>query len=368
MKIIHCSDLHLDSKLNTHFSIDKRNERRAEILDSFRRMAQFARENEVEAILIAGDLFDRNQVSEDVLRTVRQVIYEYGEINFYYLKGNHDSVNIFGGLKEIPDNLKFFDSSWNYYVQNGKKGQVIIAGVEFGQKRIEDLVNTLYLHGDHVNIVMLHGQESEYTGPDQTEVVPLRALRGKGIDYLALGHIHSFKAGRLDGRGIWCYSGCMEGRGFDECGERGFVLVDVEEETGICETEFIAFATRNLYTVNVDVSGCSCTEEAAGRIEQKLLAEDYDGRHMLKIVLTGQLPMGIELNMHFLKKRIEHRFYYVTFRDETSVQIDYNRYMDDETLTGEFVRLICMTTEIPEKEKVHLLRYGLQALSGEEME
>lgn len=40
---------------------------------------------------------------------------------------------------------------------------------------------------------MLHGQEAEYAAQDKAEVVPLRDLRGKGIDYLALGHVHGYK-------------------------------------------------------------------------------------------------------------------------------------------------------------------------------
>ena len=53
----------------------------------------------------------------------------------------------------------------------------------------------------------------------------------KNIDYLALGHIHKYKQAELDQRGVYCYSGCLEGRGFDECGEKGFVLLDIDEES-----------------------------------------------------------------------------------------------------------------------------------------
>ena len=48
-------------------------------------------------------------------------------------------------------------------------------------------------------------------------------LKNKNIDYLALGHVHKYKMEKLDNRGIYCYSGCLEGRGFDECGDKGCV-------------------------------------------------------------------------------------------------------------------------------------------------
>lgn len=62
--------------------------------------------------------------------------------------------------------------------------------------------------------------------PDDSENLNLNRLRGKGIDYLALGHIHQHREEKLDDRGIYVYSGCLDGRGFDECGEKGFVLVE----------------------------------------------------------------------------------------------------------------------------------------------
>lgn len=67
--------------------------------------------------------------------------------------------------------------------------------------------------------MMLHGQEAEYAAQDKAEVVPLRDLRGKGIDYLALGHVHGYKKETLDSRGEYCYPGCLECRGFDEYGD-----------------------------------------------------------------------------------------------------------------------------------------------------
>ena len=70
------------------------------------------------------------------------------------------------------------------------------------------------------NIVMLHGQEVETKGKTDAEIIPIRAYRNRGIDYLALGHIHQPKIAQLDARGQYSYSGCPEGRGFDEIGPR----------------------------------------------------------------------------------------------------------------------------------------------------
>ena len=65
MKIIHCADLHLDSGLQTHLSREKAGMRRDELLSNFGRLAEYASENGVEIVLIAGDLFDRDKVVSD---------------------------------------------------------------------------------------------------------------------------------------------------------------------------------------------------------------------------------------------------------------------------------------------------------------
>lgn len=71
MKLIHCADLHLDSRLQTHLDRDRAKQRRDELLRNFARLADYAAENSVEAVLIAGDLFDRDTVSALAKNTVQ---------------------------------------------------------------------------------------------------------------------------------------------------------------------------------------------------------------------------------------------------------------------------------------------------------
>ena len=55
MRIIHCADIHLDSSLNTHLTLKQAPVRKNEILNTFYRMTVFAKENDIKAVLIAGD-------------------------------------------------------------------------------------------------------------------------------------------------------------------------------------------------------------------------------------------------------------------------------------------------------------------------
>ena len=62
MKFIHCADLHLDSKIDT-IPAQKSKIRREEIVNSFERLCDYATENAVTAVIIAGDMFDTERVT-----------------------------------------------------------------------------------------------------------------------------------------------------------------------------------------------------------------------------------------------------------------------------------------------------------------
>lgn len=364
MKLIHCADLHLDSKLSANLDKDKMKERRSEILHTYEKMVQYASDNEIQAILIAGDMFDTKSISASVRNVVLHSITSHPDINFYYLKGNHDRDNFLSGLEEIPENLKLFGTDWTTYEQNG----IVISGIELNSENKDSAYISLVLDTKKFNIVMLHGQESESASKDKAEVINLKALRNKGIDYLALGHIHSYKKANLDVRATYCYSGCLEGRGFDECGEHGFVVIDVDENTHAFTHEFIPFAQRKLYTVPVDVSECKTTAEMVEKTRQTLKEVGCESSSLVKIILIGELDVECEKDMTYLVSKFKQDFYFIKAYDETKLKIHIEDYMMDESLKGEYVRIVMNDSNLSEEEKTIIVRYGLQAIAGEEVQ
>lgn len=133
-------------------------------------------------------------------------------------------------------------------------------------------------------------------------------MRNRGIDYLALGHVHEYSSDRLDARGVYCYPGCLEGRGFDEAGEHGFVILDIDEVTGKSDTYFVPFARRNVYVAQVDVTGCANTFEIEQCVRKFLAASGYAKESLVKIELTGTLDVECEKNTEYLCKQFESGF------------------------------------------------------------
>ena len=367
MKLIHTADLHLDSELSAHLDRERAKMRRAEILDTFRRMVLWAEENGVSAILISGDLFDTKTVRKGARNIVLSAFTEHPSIDFYYLRGNHDEDSFIETLEgNIPANLKLFGPSWVRYEAN-EDPRVVISGAEYSEDHPE-LYATLSLDPDRINIVMMHGQESASGSKNDSDLIRLRELRYRNIDYLALGHIHSHREAQLDSRGVYVYPGCLEGRGFDEAGEKGFMLLETEEGRREIRRTFVPFAKRTLYRIDTDVTGAADTAEMIRRAEEEIGRKEISQDAMVEIVLTGSRNAEDEFDPLQVETALSGRFFFSRVKDETKLSVDYDSYERDESLKGEFIRTVRDMASLSEEEKRAVIRYGIQALRGEEIQ
>lgn len=357
MKLIHCADLHLDAKMESGLPKEKASERRLELLRTFTRMVEEAAEQKVEAVLICGDLFDAGTISARAKNCVLDAVRQHPDITFYYLQGNHDQNSFSGGLEQLPENLRTFGGDWTVYRQNG----VTIAGAEITGRTSDRILDRLFLDGSETNIVMLHGLAAEYAGKKQGEEFSLKKLRNRNIDYLALGHIHSYRKEELDERGEWCYCGCLEGRGFDECGEKGYVLL--ETGNGKISSRFVPFAQRTLHEVCADISGCMTQEEIQRAVREAVAV--IPQKDMVKVILAGEVSPEAEKDPFWIQKWLENDFYFLKVKDRTKLRICPEDYRYDVSLKGEFVRLV-LESRMSEEEKEQVLRLGIRALAGEE--
>ncbi len=350
MKIIHTADIHLGSKINS-FPKEVSISRKEEVRNSFKRMVEFAKQNDVKIILISGDLFDGVKPLVKDKEFFYSVVKNNPEIEFLYLKGNHD---LCSSDKEL-ENLKLFNDKWTNY----RYGNVVISGVELIKENALSLYSTLSLNENDKNIVMLHGEVGDGVG---VQKVNLSKLRGKNIDYLALGHYHSYLADKLDQRGVYAYSGCLEGRGYDETGAKGFVLIEVLDKISY---EFIPFSKSNVSLVSVDVTNLK--DAYSIYLNVKTVA-NFNKNGIYRVELYGELDANIEDIERDIEKYLETEAQYIDVKDLTRKKIDISRYENDASLKGEFVRAVYQSFELTDEDKAKVISYGLKALSGEEVD
>ena len=384
MKILHMADVHLDSKLTRYLDNEKARERRNEILLTYRNAVNYAVENDIEVIIIAGDLFDVRKISATARDAVRDSIEQNPDITFFYLRGNHDADSFVQTVIEkngkLPANLKMFAREWTSYKFTAKDGiSVVITGAEMDSENSAELVSSLVLNQSDFNIVTLHGQEIATASKNDAEVIPLREYRNRGIDYMALGHIHEPKIEKLDARGTYSYSGCLEGRGYDECGVRGFNVIEVTEISGNPEMniQFVPFARRTIHRVELDLgivnSGAMQGMIDSPRIvrlaKDKISEAGVEEKDMVRLELTGKINGAVDIDTDYIRKILEDDYYHIKVVDKTGVFINYEDFALDMSLRGEFVRLIMREKELgnlDEETAARITRTGIDILAGEE--
>ena len=351
MKILHTSDLHLDSPLCSKLSYEKAAVRRRELSLGFSGLCEKARELSCRSFIISGDLFDTENISARAIDTALFGISSHSEISFFYLPGNHERDALVSSGKTLPKNLFIFGEDWTYF----KSGEVVIAG----RSRIESgMFDTLKLDPGDKNVIVLHGEPSAKTCPPYG--IGLTEAAGRGIDYLALGHYHTNKSYRLDTRGVAVYPGAPFSRGFDECGERGFVTFDTER---IPDFSFIPTPSRRFFVVKCDLTGI----EDHGRLEAEIgnALANISPSDSVRLELCGKRSPTLRIDTREYERIYGEGFFHFEIKDSTKLYFGEEDFSRDRTLKGEFVRTVNSRVDLDAQTKERIIEMGLYALLGE---
>ncbi len=355
MKIIHTSDLHIDSPLTARLSRDKIKERRAELVANLSRLAEEGRRIGASVIIIAGDLFDSADASRRALRAFSDMICEYRDIHFVVLPGNHDSELLAREKLAEAENLHVFERDM---LTTFALGDVTFTGI---CPNHPGMLDGLELDESSKNILILHGELRDRTGADG-ESIGARELVEKNIDYVALGHYHTYAAHTLDRRTSAVYSGTPEGRGFDECGDCGYVVIDTDGEQ--VSHKFVKFARRSMRIVPVPLDGLTRPYDILERTEAALA--DIPRSDLVRVELCGSYMPELWKNEAQICERFGDRFYHFELKDTSRISVDPEDYKYDKTLKGEFIRLVYADESLDEETKHKVVECGVFALMGEE--
>jgi DNA repair exonuclease SbcCD nuclease subunit len=266
IKILHTADVHLDSPLT---SLALRDESLRESIQSATRSAfiqiiDTALAENVDALLIAGDLYDGAQ------RSAKTAAFLTGQLErlrtagipVFYIKGNHDAENPITGEVALPDNVHIFDGRGGKQQLEGK--DVWIHGVSFnGKHAVDSLLGKFGAPvSGAVNIAMLHTSLAGATGHDNYAPCSVVELSALGFDYWALGHIHKRQ---VHSEAPWVVMpGIPQGRDIGEAGSKSATLLTIEDKCIAIEevpTSAVTFLGHS-----IDVSGAENDDEIRQRI------------------------------------------------------------------------------------------------------
>lgn len=350
MIILHTADLHLNSKLETNLDAQKAKKRRTELILTFQNIVRYARNCGARALIIAGDMFDSSRIPESLVATVLSEMEQASEVDFLLLRGNHDAADPFDRLDTLPPNVHKFGNDWTYF----RYENVCIAGA---CKPSDEtfMYHHLNFSPQEYNIAVLHG--------DINTEIRLPSLRGNSIDYLALGHYHSYSAGKIDERGTYAYSGCPESRGFDESGVKGICRIDTDLKT----VSFVTgLSVRTLYEITVDITGLSSSAQIRDAMNRQIDDAGVLPQDMVKVILEGTYAQTVSKDVELLLADLTSRFYFAKIKDRSALQISAEDYRHDVSVKGEFVRSV-LTSDLSQEEKDAVLLLGIRAMERGEV-
>lgn len=204
MKILHCSDIHLGKK---PFGTKEFSQKRyLDFFKAFDEMVDIAIDEKVDLFIVAGDLFDKKELTPDTLERCEKSFQKLKnrEIKVFLIEGNHDNIN---GNEEVNSWLGYLEKKG--FVHRGKYGvsnkeytfekfvveDVNIYGLGYPGFVIDDVLEGLasQLDESEKNIVVVHTAlgGSEYL-PGLAMSESIRKLKDKVI-YIAGGHLHSYQ-------------------------------------------------------------------------------------------------------------------------------------------------------------------------------
>ena len=406
VKLIHTADLHLDSAFRSRFTKEEAENRRQKQLMAWKELLSFAVEKKVQGILIAGDLFDSPVVSHGTMDFFLSTMAEHPEISFFYLRGNHDTENTFRYQENLPKNLFLFSDKGKKYRLNDR---LLLAGVEYDTKDIsfgenegaeqaagqaaeqavgqetvrgaealsknesesEEESKLLKLKEEDCNILLLHGALYQGTPKGDSlqgeEGIFLKNLEKLPLSYIALGHIHKGGEGKLNNGAIWAYPGCLQGRGFDEEGERGFLYLKVEEEKKEIHKEFIPIKQGEFRILEIELLEDEGTLACLKKIEEEMEKASISKEDSLRIILKGKKGLEQERNLRYLQLQLQDSVFFLEIQDESELSWNREEAMKEKSLKGEFLRVLAAADNLSKEEQEEIIALGMGLLQGGEL-
>lgn len=347
VKIVHAADLHIDSPL-MGLPSEKAAIRRDERRQSFADIIKTAGKNKADLILLPGDIFESENVSDLSLNFLKECFAKVPDIKIFIAPGNHDckSENSVYQSFDFGSNVHVFDTKAECITIPEKN--VRVYGIAFSERfETRHLMKELVApNKDMINIGVIHGMvgaECEYNPITTAE------LENSNMDYVALGHIHESHEILKAGNTVYAYSGIHEGRHFDEMGECGYIAGEVG--SGYTDLKFICSAKRQMKSIEIDISGCLTYDDIISKA--KMCPDD-----IYKIVLKGKSESYFEEAV--LRERLSQLCFFCKIKDKTSVTTEET----GGALRDGFKALLENKRDDTSKLA---LKYGLRAIEGKEV-
>lgn len=300
-RFVHAADLHLDSPLRSLALADE--ELAAEVGDATRkaltRIVDLCLEERVDALLIAGDLYDGRQQSMKTAQFLARQIHRLDQagVETFIIRGNHDAASKITHELVFPPSVIIFERKAQRVLRQKSSLALALHGISFEKPHAPQSLLPEFqppVEGA-VNIGLLHTSLGGAAGHDPYAPCSVAELQAMGFRYWALGHIH--KRSVVAGETTIVMPGIPQGRDINEAGEKSVTLVTIADD-GTIHLDARATASAVFERLNVDVSGLTDWANLPGIFEKAIEAAPAPApgvRLIARLRLVGASPLAWRL-------------------------------------------------------------------------
>lgn len=303
-RFVHAADLHIDSPFSGIGDADNRiaNRLREATYDAFQNLVDLCISSEADFLLIAGDVYDGADRSVRAQLRFRDGLSKLADkgIKTFVVHGNHDPLDGWQSSISWPEGVHIFgkDPEWI----NVEKNDEVVAAVQGMSYPTSVVTENLAVQfsppqsGNLFAIGLLHANVGSNGAHANYAPCTVEELSSSGIDYWALGHVHTRQTLKRAAPVI-AYPGNTQGRHPIETGARGALLVDVDP-SGASKTEFVSLDVVRWERTDLDISNIETIDglDSAVRQHTDNLNVQAEGRDVVcRITLLGRGPMHEQL-------------------------------------------------------------------------
>lgn len=323
VKIVHIADAHLGSAFSG-LPYEKSELRRKEALHTCIKSIEAA--SDADVLLLSGDIFDSDDIPTSYADSFLSAIDALGSVPVFYSCGNHDSYFsdiVKYCLKNLPANMHIFEPDKISCVLVDNK-KIRVYGASFsGSHCNTSIFDTMPSCDDaYINILCMHAD----TASDVYNYLDVSKLAQTGLDYAALGHIHFFDGFKKSGSCLYAYPGIPEGRGFDECGEKGYIKGKISKHSA--NLKFYPVSKRMYIDEKIDISDFK-TEYELIDVLNSLCGDDGN---ICRFTFIGENNLKMPVNTKFISSQCNACE--ITCIDSSVMSISPEEYVSQSGLRG----------------------------------
>lgn len=330
MKFVHIADMHFDSPFVKLSEKDILGDlRRLEQRKVFKKIIEYIKENKIDYFFISGDLYEHKYVKQSTIEYINKLFQEIRETKIFIAPGNHDPYikNSYYNKFEWNNNVKIFNSK----IEKVETPDANIYGYGFNDFYCTDSgIDRIDIEkNEKPNVLVIHGTiDGASIEEKQYNSISKRMLEEKGFDYVALGHIHKLNYNTENNQKI-VYPGSTISLGFDELGEHGMIVGDLQGEE--LNLEFIPLDEEKFIKKEINITEIFSKEELIEKINELNIEEN----EYVEVILTGNRKF--EVDKYDILKYIENNRI-IKIKDKSKIGYDLEKIAKENTLKGLFVQ------------------------------